>query len=281
MSDVPVHRQELTPIHFLERAGEAYADRLAITDGELRLSWKEMRARSRRLASALRKDGLDKGDRVAFLAFNSEPLLVAHFGVPLAGGVLVPINTRLNADEVAYIVEHSGARAVFFAPELHGAVARVPPEVKRYDLSRDWEALLSTGSDGRIPVPVESEDEAITINYTSGTTGRPKGVVYHHRGAYLNGLAMALDHGLRADSQYLWTLPMFHCNGWCFPWATAAVGACSVCIARVEPVRVWQLFREGVGRTSAPPTLCTMLMAHPAAGRLERRVRLFTAGAPP
>jgi len=125
VSDAPVHRQELTPIHFLERAGEVYATRLAVADGDVRLSWQQMRARARRLASALRRDGLRKGDRVAFLAVNSEPLLLAHFGVPLAGGVLVPINTRLNADEVAYIVEHSGSRAIFFSPELNaGSISR-------------------------------------------------------------------------------------------------------------------------------------------------------------
>jgi fatty-acyl-CoA synthase len=281
MSDVPVHRQELTPIHFLERAGEAYADRLAVTDGELRLTWKEMRARARRLASALRKDGLDKGDRVAFLAVNSEPLLVAHFGVPLASGVLVAINTRLNADEVAYIVEHCGARAVFFTSELGPQLERIPRHVKRFDLSRDWEPFLATGSDARIESPVRSEDEPISINYTSGTTGRPKGVVYHHRGAYLNALAMVLDHRLTADSRYLWTLPMFHCNGWCFPWATAAAGACNVCIGRIDPAQVWNLFQEGVTHFCAAPTVCSMLMAHPSARRLERRVRLFAAGAPP
>ena len=281
MSDVPVYRQELSPIHFLERAGEAYADRAAVIDGDLRLTWQQLRARARRLASALRRDGLRKGDRVAFLALNSEPLLTAHFGVPLAGGVLTAINTRLNADEVAYIVEHSGARALFFAPELAAQLARVPPNVKRFDLSRDWEAFLGTGEEKRLEVPVESEDEPITINYTSGTTGKPKGVVYHHRGAYLNALAMALDHRLTQQSQYLWTLPMFHCNGWCFAWATAAVGACNVCIPRIDAGQVWKLFEERVTHFCAAPTVCTMLMAHPAAHRLERRVRLFTAGAPP
>jgi len=281
VSDPSVNRQELSPIHFLERAGEVYAERPAVVDGDFRLTWRTMRSRARRLASALRRDGLHKGDRIAFLALNSESLLLAHFGVPLAGGVLVAINTRLNADEVAYIVEHSGARAIFFTSELQAQTARIPPQVKRFDLSRDWESFLDTGSDAQIVPPVENENEPITINYTSGTTGRPKGVVYHHRGAYLNALAMALDHRLTAESQYLWTLPMFHCNGWCFPWATAATGSCSVCIPRVEPARVWQLFREGVTHFCAAPTVCTMLMAHPAAGRLARKVRLFTAGAPP
>src|SRR4051794_1500150 len=158
MSAERVHRQELTPIHFLERAGEVYAARTAVVDGESRFTFQQMRARARRLASALQRDGLRKGERVAFLAFNSEPLLLAHFGVPLAGGVLVAINPRLNADEISYIVEHSGAQLVFFSGELGAQLARVGPSVKRYDLSRDWEAFLASGSEARIPPPVESED---------------------------------------------------------------------------------------------------------------------------
>src|SRR5207248_6369446 len=138
MSDLRVHRQELTPIHFLERAGEAYAARTAVVDGEARFSFQQMRERARRLASALRGDGLRKADRVAFLAFNSEPLLLAHFGVPLAGGVLVPINTRLDAEEVRYIVEHSGARALFVSPGLESQAARINPDVRRFDLGRDF-----------------------------------------------------------------------------------------------------------------------------------------------
>ena len=273
-----VHRQELTPLHFLERAGEAYAEHPAVEDGPLRFNWRELRGRARRLASALQKVGIRKGDRVAFLAFNQEPLLIAHFGVPLAGAVLVAINTRLNAAEVAYIVEHSGSRAVFFAPELEPLV---PASVKRFDLSRDWESFLASGSDSPIEIPVTDENDPITINYTSGTTGKPKGVVYHHRGAYLNALAMALDHKLSAESRYLWTLPMFHCNGWCFPWASAAVGARNVCIPRIDPAQVWRLFDEGVTHFCAAPTVCTTLAAHPSAKRLSRKVRLFTAGAPP
>jgi fatty-acyl-CoA synthase len=281
MSDLRVHRQELTPIHFLERAGEVYAARTAVVDGESRFSFQQMRDRARRLASALRRDGLRKGERVAFLAFNSEPLLLAHFGVPLAGGVLVAINTRLNADEISYIVEHSGARLVFFSSDLAPLLARIPPQVKRFDLSRDWEPFLDAGSTDFVQPPVASEDEPISINYTSGTTGRPKGVVYHHRGAYLNALAMALDHRLTAQSRYLWTLPMFHCNGWCFPWATAAAGACSICIPRPDPAQVWKELAEGATHFCAAPTVCTALLAHPSARRLERPVRLFTAGAPP
>jgi len=157
VSDPSVYRQELSPVHFLERAGEVYAEREAVVDGDLRMTWRTMRSRARRLASALRRDGLHKGDRVAFLALNSEPLLLAHFGVPLAGGVLVAINTRLNADEVAYIVEHSGARAIFFSSELLAQTARIPPQVKRFDLSRDWESFLDTGSDSQIAAGRERE----------------------------------------------------------------------------------------------------------------------------
>ncbi len=276
-----VQRQELSPIHLLERAGEVFADRPAARDGSRRYSWRELRARARRFASALRADGLQKGDRVAFLAFNSEPLLLAHFAVPLAGGILVAINTRLNPEEIAYIVNHSGATRVFVSPELLAQLAKVPPTVQRVVLGPEFEALLAGGSDAPVEPWLLSEDEAISINYTSGTTGRPKGVVYHHRGAYLNALAMVIDHRLLAESRYLWTLPMFHCNGWCFPWALAAVGAESVCIPRIEPGPTWHLFDEGVTHFCAAPTVCTMLVTDPAAHRLARPVRLFAAGAPP
>jgi len=277
----PVQRQELSPIHLLERAGEVYADRIAATDGGTRYTWRELRARARRFASALRADDLQKGDRVAFLALNSEPLLLAHFAVPLAGGILVAINTRLNPQEIAYIVSHSGATKVFVSPELLPQLASVPPTVQRVVLGPDFEALLKGGSEAPLESWLVSEDEPISINYTSGTTGRPKGVVYHHRGAYLNALAMIIDHRLLPESRYLWTLPMFHCNGWCFTWALAAVGAESVCIPRIEPGPTWQLLDEGVTHFCAAPTVCTMLVTDPAAHRLERPVRLFAAGAPP
>ncbi len=276
-----VYRQELSPIHFMERAGEVYANRTSVTDGDRTYTWRETRARTRRFASALRADDLKKGDRIAFLAFNSEPLLIAHTAVPLAGGVLVAINTRLNQDEVAYIIEHCGATKVFVSPELLPTLALVPPTIQRVVLGPDFEALLAKGSE-EIVVPVlESEDEPITINYTSGTTGRPKGVVYHHRGAYLNALAMVLDHRMQLESRYLWTLPMFHCNGWCFTWGVVAVGAESVCIPKIEPGPTWELFDTGVTHFCAAPTVCTMLMNDPAAHTLVKPVRLFAAGAPP
>jgi fatty-acyl-CoA synthase len=276
-----VFRQELTPTHFLERAGDAYADRIAVVDGEVAYSWYEFRNRARRFASALRADGLQPGDRVAFLALNCEALLLAHFAVPLAGGVLVAINTRWSSDEIGYVVEHSGARRLFYSPELQSQLRNVKQGIRRCDTSREFESFLSVGGSERLETWLTDEDDPIAINYTSGTTGRPKGVVYHHRGAYLNAVAMALDHGLTARSRYLWTLPMFHCNGWTFPWALAAVGAQSVCIPRIEPAQAWRMFDSGITHFCAAPTVLIMLANDPAAHRLQTPVRVFTAGAPP
>ena len=276
-----VYRHELLPTHFLERAGEAYADRIAVVDGEVEYTWRDFRARARRLASALQAQGLEKGDRIAFLALNSEPLLLAHFGVPLAGGTLVSINTRLSADEIGYIIEQSGSTKVFYSPELRDQIPNTLSGVELLNTQDELEDLLSQGADDALPTSGFHEDETISINYTSGTTGRPKGVMYHHRGAYLNALAMVLDQRLTADSVYLWTLPMFHCNGWTFTWGVAAVGATSICIPRIDPADVWRRFDEGVTHFCAAPTVLTMLVNDPAAHRLERPVRLFTAGAPP
>ena len=279
--ETKVYRQELLPTHFLERAGEAYGDRIAVVDGEVEYTWRDFRTRARRFASALQARGLQKGDRVAFLALNSEPLLLAHFGVPLAGGTLVSINTRLSHDEIGYIIEQSGSTRVFFSPELRDQLPDTLSGITLLDTRDELEDLLSQGVDDVVPTTGFHEDETITINYTSGTTGRPKGVMYHHRGAYLNALAMVLDQRLNADSVYLWTLPMFHCNGWTFAWGVAAVGAKSVCIPRIDPADVWRRFEEGVTHFCAAPTVLTMLVNDPGAHRLERPVRLFTAGAPP
>jgi len=276
-----VYRQELTPIHFIERAGEAYAERIAAVDGDTTYDWRQFRSRARRFASALQKQGLARDDRVAFLAFNTEPLLLAHFGVPMARGVLVAINTRWSAQEIAYVIGHCGARWVFFSPELAAQLEQVPSSVRRVELGEAFEALLASGDDVPPDLTDLREDDSISINYTSGTTGKPKGVVYHHRGAYLNAVAMALDHRLTADSQYLWTLPMFHCNGWTFPWALAAVGARSICISRIDPLPAWKSFDTGVTHFCAAPTVLIMLANDAAAHRLNKPVRIFTAGAPP
>jgi fatty-acyl-CoA synthase len=276
-----VYRQELSPNHFIERAGDVFRNRCAVQDGATEYTWHAFRARVRRFASALREAGLGKGDRIALLAFNSEPMLLAHFAVPLAGGVLVAINTRLSPDEIAYVIEHSGARTVFFSPELEPGLAKVPAEIRRVDVQHGLAAFMASGSDAALASWLDDEYESLAINYTSGTTGRPKGVVYHHRGAYLNAVAMALEHRLEPDSTFLWTLPMFHCNGWTFPWALAAVGAKSLCIPKIDVPEIWKLLTQGVTHLCAAPTVLLMLANDPAARRLTRPVRVFTAGAPP
>jgi fatty-acyl-CoA synthase len=282
ITSTKVYRQELSPVNFLERAGDVYADRVAVQDGDRAFTYHAWRARARRLASALRRAGLEQGDRVAFLALNSEPLLLAHTGVPQAGGIMVAVNTRLNADEVRYIIEHSGARYVFYSPELRAQLTGVPAGPRRVDIREEFEDLLATGTDEDPGPPLLDEEEAVAIDYTSGTTGRPKGVIYTHRGAYLNALGMAIEHRLDRESTYLWTLPMFHCNGWTFTWALPAVGARSVCIPRIEPAQVWRLFDEGgITHFCGAPTVLIMLANHPGAHRLARPVRIFTAAAPP
>jgi fatty-acyl-CoA synthase len=282
ITNAKVYREELTPVSFLERAGDVHPARVAVNDGERRFDYREWRARSRQLASALRRAGLGKGDRVAFLALNSEPLLLAHFAIPQAGGVLVAINTRLNADEVRYIVEHSGARFIFYSPELATQLEGIPSRIPRFDIHKELEDLLASGAGDGVEPCLEDEEETIAVDYTSGTTGRPKGVMYSHRGAYLSALAMAIEHKLGCDSTYLWTLPMFHCNGWTFPWALPAVGARSVCVPRIDPPQIWGLFEQGeITHFCAAPTVLTVLVNHPAARRLARPIRVFTAGAPP
>jgi fatty-acyl-CoA synthase len=278
----PVFREEMTPVNLLERAGYVFGDRVAVIDGLASHTYREWRARCRRLASALRAAGLRKGDRVAFLALNSEPLLLAHFAVPQAGGVLVAVNTRLNASEVAYIVADSGSRFLFHSSELAAQLSEVPADVRKVVLGAEFEAFLGTGGEGPVDSWLEDEYEVCAIDYTSGTTGRPKGVMYHHRGAYLNAVAVALENRLSSRSCMLWTLPMFHCNGWSQTWAVAAAGARSVCIPRVHPPEVWRLLGEqAVTHFNAAPTVLIMLANDPAAHRLEQRVRVCTGGAPP
>ena len=209
-----------------------YPEKTAVVDGERRYSYRELAERSWRLANALRSAGLRKGDRVATLLFNSAPMLEAHFGVPAAGGVLVAVNNRLASAEVGYILEHSGARFLLLDAELEALAA--PAGAGRGDRDPLRGHGAAGGSvrgvpgrrvAGQMPASwLEDEEETISINYTSGTTGRPKGVQYTYRGAYLNALSEVIVAGMSAESVYLWTLPMFHCNGWCFPWAVTAVG---------------------------------------------------------
>jgi fatty-acyl-CoA synthase len=278
-----VHVTRLTPVSFLERSAAAFPNRIAVVDGDRRLTWDELRERCRRLAVALQESGIERGDRVAFLSPNTTELLEAHFGVPAAGGVLVAINTRLTSDEIAYILGHSGASALVVDESLAHLVQGAPVErVLVCGGAGDYVEFLASAPEGEPEDRLESEDDTISINYTSGTTGRPKGVMYTHRGAYLNALAEATHARLDSRSVYLWTLPMFHCNGWCFPWAVTAVGATHVCLRKVEPSVVWSMLEEErVTHMNGAPTVLVMLTSDSAAHRLQRPVLVTTAGAPP
>jgi fatty-acyl-CoA synthase len=276
-----VHLTPLTPLSFLERSAAAFPDRVAVVDGERRLTWMQLRERARRLAAALQARGIEHGDRVAFLAPNGHELLEAHFGVPWSGTVLVAINIRLMPEEIGYILEHSGAKLLVVDPTLEHLV----PESAAAEVLRcgsTYEELLAGAPAGEPEPRLETEDDTISINYTSGTTGRPKGVMYTHRGAYLNALSELHHSRLDSRSVYLWTLPMFHCNGWCFTWAVTAVAGTHVCLRKLEPPHVWQLLDEaGVTHMCGAPTVLVMLGADEAAHELARPVHITTAGAPP
>ena len=284
-----VFRTELNPVDFLYRAAYIYPGKTAVVHAERRYSYRELAERSWRLANALRSAGLGKGDRVATLLVNSPAMLEAHFGVPAAGGVLVAVNHRLSAAEVGYILAHSGARYLLLHTELDALAA--PLDLAAVTVIRcadtggsedPYEEFLAGASPERPPSWLADEEETISINYTSGTTGRPKGVCYTYRGAYLNALGEVIHAGLSADSVYLWTLPMFHCNGWCFPWAVTAVAARHVTIRAVDPGLVWDLIdREGVTHYNGAPTVQLMILGHPAAHRLDRPVTALVAAAPP
>ena len=284
-----VFRSELNPVDFLRRAAYVYPEKVAVVDGGRRYSYRDLAERSWRLANALRSAGLGKGDRVATLLFNSSAMLEAHFGVPAAGGVLVAVNHRLASAEIGYILGHSGARYLLLDTGLEALAA--PLELAGVTVIRcagtgragdPYEEFLASGSPVMPASWLEDEEETISVNYTSGTTGRPKGVQYTYRGAYLNALNEVIVAGLGADSVYLWTLPMFHCNGWCFPWAVTAVAARHVTMRAVDPERIWDLIDgEGVTHYNGAPTVQLMVINHPRAHRLDRPVTAMVAAAPP
>ncbi len=284
-----VFRSELNPVDFLRRTAYMYPEKVAVVDGERRYSYRDFAERSWRLANALRSAGLGKGDRVATLLFNSSAMLEAHFGVPAAGGVLVAVNHRLASAEIGYILQHCGARYLLLDTGLEALAA--PLELAGVTVIRcagtgragdPYEEFLASASPAMPASWLEHEEETISVNYTSGTTGRPKGVQYTYRGAYLNALNEVIVAGLSADSAYLWTLPMFHCNGWCFPWAVTAVAARHVTMRAVDPERIWDLIdREGVTHYNGAPTVQLMVINHPRAHRLDRPVTAMVAAAPP
>jgi fatty-acyl-CoA synthase len=280
------YRTELSPVSFLRRSAYVYPDKVAVVHGERRITYRELDERVNRLASALCGAGVQPGERVAFLAPNIPALLEAHYGVPAAGAVLVAINTRLGRDEVAYILEHCGARIVFCDHELAHLVDQADVPVIRIDDTGapgdPYEEFLATGSPERFEHSLADEEDVISINYTSGTTGRPKGVMYTHRGAYLNALMEALESQVRPESVQLWVVPMFHCNGWCFTWAVTAMGARHVCLRKVDPGAIWDLIdSEQITHYNGAPTVHLGVVTHPSAHRLEREVTVTIGGAPP
>ena len=293
-----VHRSHLTPLRFLQRSASIFREKPAVVYGERSWTYPQLEERVHRLASALRAAGVARGDRVAYLVPNIPAMLEGHFAVPLAGGILVAINTRLSTPEVAYILRHSGAKVLVVDTELAAVVAPALADLPDLQLivnvedlpggtrlpGADYEAFLASGSPEPLDWPLDDEDETIAIDYTSGTTGRPKGVMYTHRGAYLNSLGELLETRMSSDSVDLWTLPMFHCNGWCYPWAVTAIGATHVCLRKIEPQVVWNLIAEaGVTHFCAAPTVLISLVNHPAAPQetLPRPLIISTAAAPP
>ncbi|HXW43275.1 MAG TPA: AMP-binding protein, partial [Streptosporangiaceae bacterium] len=241
----------LTPLAFLDWSADVYPDRLAVVHGARRFSWSQTRERCQRLASALAARGIGRGDTVSVVGSNTPEMYEAHFGVPMTGAVLNTINTRLDAGTIGYILDHAQAKVLItdreFSPAVAGALRSAAARPLVIDIDdpeydgpgerigeADYEGLLATGVPGYERTEPADEWQAISLNYTSGTTGRPKGVVYHHRGAHLNAVGNILTWGMPRHSVYLWTLPMFHCNGWCFPWTMAANSGTNVCLRKVD-----------------------------------------------
>jgi fatty-acyl-CoA synthase len=291
-----VYRSELTPLAFLERASLSFGAKPAIVYDDRKLTYGEMAAETTRIARALQSSGIEAGDRIAFLCPNTPEMLMAHFAVPLLGAVLVAVNTRLSPEEIRYILDHSGSKILVGDSELvanlesivgnletvseivtiDDAGATVPFE------TTDWPDFLARGSDEPLPWTVDDEERTISINYTSGTTGRPKGVMYTHRGAYLNALGEIIHSKHTPESVYLWTLPMFHCNGWCTTWGVTGIGGTHVCLRAIDPGKIWKLIHsEGVTHLNAAPTVLVGLVNDPAAEALDRPFVVTTAGAPP
>jgi len=289
MKHLKVNRTELTPVSFLVRSADVFPDKAAVVHGSRRYTYRQLADRVNRLASALRGIGLQKHDRVAFICPNIPPMLEAHYGVPVAGGILVAINTRLSSDEIGYILQHSGSKFLFVDAELEGLIKPLDlgdMKVVRVDdtgaAGDPYEDFLAGGSPEPVESWLESEDETISINYTSGTTGRPKGVMYSHRGTWVNAVGEITETGISFDAKYLWTLPMFHCNGWCFTWGVTAVGGTHVCLRRVESARIWEMIdREGITHYNGAPTVQIGVVNDPKAHKLDRPVTVTVAGAPP
>jgi fatty-acyl-CoA synthase len=297
----PANYAPLTPLTFLEWSAYTYPQRLAVVHGERRFTWADTYARSRRLASALARRGIGLGDTVAVMLSNIPEMYECHFGVPMIGAVLNTLNTRLDAEAIAFMLDHGEAKALIvdreFSATIAGALAKAKGKPIVIDVddpvydgpgerlgALEYEALLAEGDPEHAWQPPEDEWQAISLNYTSGTTGNPKGVVYSHRGAYLNGVSNLLTWSMPKHAVYLWTLPMFHCNGWCFPWSMAANTGVNVCLRKVDPVLIFELMkRHRVTHYCGAPIVHTTLVNAPAEQRagIDWKVSAFVAGAAP
>ena len=293
----------LSPLSFIERTAEVYPERLAIVHGELRQTWAQTYARCRRLASSLQRAGIAKNDTVAVMLPNTPPMVEAHFGVPMAGAVLNALNTRLDPETIAFMLDHGEAKAVIVDPEFATVIAKaltlrqskaplllIDVEDEVYGAAelrvgqQTYEEFLAAGDPQFAWELPGDEWDAIALNYTSGTTGNPKGVVYHHRGATINAISNVLEWDMPKHAVYLWTLPMFHCNGWCFPWTVAARAGVNVCLRRVEAQAIFDAMRKhGVTHYCSAPIVHGLLVNAPAAMKagVPAGIKAMVAGAAP
>ena len=290
----------LTPLSFLQRSSTVYPDKTAVIHGDQRYSYHEFAERCRRLAGALAAHGIGRGDTVSVMAPNVPAMLEAHYGVPMTGAVLNALNYRLDAATISFILDHAQTKVLITDREFSETISQVIKNVKHPVLvididdplyeggellgECDYEAFLMRGEPDFGGPPLENEWQAISLNYTSGTTGNPKGVVYHHRGAYLNALGQILVFNLSESSIYLWTLPMFHCNGWTYTWGVTAAAGTHVCLRRVDPALIFPMIKQhGVTHMCGAPIVLNMLIHAPAEQRVDfgRTVDVATGGAAP
>lgn len=303
LPQTPANHAPISPLSFIERTAEVYPQRLAIVHGDLRQDWATTYRRTRQLASALAQAGIGKNDTVAVMLPNTPPMVEAHFGIPMAGAVLNALNTRLDPETVAFMLDHGEAKAVIVDPEFAGVMKKALAlrQSTRPMLVIDVEDALYTGpieklgsvtydafvanGDGNFVWSLPGNEwDAIALNYTSGTTGNPKGVVYHHRGAATNAISNILEWDMPKHAAYLWTLPMFHCNGWCFPWTVAARAGVNVCLRKVDAQAMFDAMRDhGVTHYCGAPIVHGLLVNAPAAMKagVPAGIKAMVAGAAP